>query len=100
MVPRTSRMRSPRQSWVAVAITVFAVTVPAAALDSSYAPGVLSGPVVIPFDVKDGAAKVVYRTPGTIPIPDGIVVEGGTVVILDNQGKRLATVGAQSPPAR
>ena len=69
-------------------------------LSSTYAPGAISGPVVIPFDVKDGAAKVIYKTPGTILIPDGIVVEGGSVVVLDNQGKRLATIGAQSPPVR
>lgn len=67
-------------------------------LDSTYAPGGISGPVVVPFDVRQGAAKVVYKLPDSLPIPDGIVVEGGSVTILDNQGKRLATVGAQSRP--
>jgi hypothetical protein len=69
-------------------------------LDSTYAAGVLAGPVRVPFDVRKGAAKVVYQTPDTLPIPDGIVVEGGSVLVVDSEGKRLATVGAQSRPVR
>ena len=68
-------------------------------LNETVAPGVLSGPVVVRFDLKNGAGKVVYRIPGDQPIPDGVISEGGSVFIVDNQGKRLATVGAQSPPA-
>jgi hypothetical protein len=67
--------------------------------DSTFAAGVLSGPVRVRFDLRKGAAKVVFRTPSAQPIPDGIVVEGGSVAIVDKAGKRLATVGAQSPPA-
>ena len=69
-------------------------------LNSTYAPGGISGPVVVPFDLRNGAAKVVYKLSDTPAIPDGIVVEGGNVSILDNQGKRLATVGARSRPIR
>jgi hypothetical protein len=71
-------------------------------LNATFAPGVLSGPVTVPFDLKGGAAKVTYRVPDDVPIPDGIVVEGGSVTIYDNASprRRLATVGSQSPPAQ
>jgi len=66
-------------------------------LNETVPPGVLSGPVVVRFDLKNGAGKATYKQPP--PIPDGIIAETGTIIVLDNQGKRLATLGAQSPPA-
>jgi hypothetical protein len=65
-------------------------------------PGVGTLPVTalpdteIPFDLRDGKAKVTYRTPDVTP--SGLVTEGGVVSIVDNQGHRLATVGSQSKP--
>jgi len=66
-------------------------------LNETVPPGVVSGPVVVRFDLKNGAGKATYKTPP--PIPDGVIAETGAIVVLDNQGKRLATLGAQSPPA-
>jgi hypothetical protein len=45
---------------------------------------------------------VTYKVPDGLPIPDGIVVEGGSITIYDNATppRRLATIGSQSPPAQ
>jgi len=66
-------------------------------LNETFQPGVLAGPVVVRFDLKNGAGKATYKTPSSIP--DGVVTETGSIIVLDNQGKRLAALGAQSPPA-
>ena len=66
-------------------------------LNETEPPGVLQGPVVVRFDLKNGAGKASYKTPP--PIPDGVIAETGSIFVLDNQGKRLAALGAQSPPA-
>jgi hypothetical protein len=51
---------------------------------------------VIGFDLRDGKARIVYKTPDSLPA--GLVTEGGAVSIVDNQDKRFATIGSQSHP--
>jgi hypothetical protein len=52
--------------------------------------------VIIRFDVTKGVARKKYNTdPST---PPGLVTEGSSVVVLDNQGRRLAVTGAMSRP--
>jgi hypothetical protein len=52
--------------------------------------------VVLPLDLKNGAGKLSFKTPEATP--PGLVSDGGGIVVLDNQGKRLAVVGAMSKP--
>ena len=67
-------------------------------LNETAPPGALSGPVVVRFNLKNGAGKATYTTPG--PLPDGVIAETGALFVLDNQGKRLATLGAETPPLK
>jgi hypothetical protein len=51
---------------------------------------------LVPIPLKNGNAKVPYKPP--LLIPNGLIVNGGGVEVLDPDGKLLAVTGSQSKP--
>lgn len=54
-----------------------------------------TAPLAIPL--KNGANKKFSYAPG-VPIPSGIITNGGGIEVADPDGKRLAVTGSQSKP--